>query len=191
MRSIVTCAVVFLSLFTLGQDAPQPPRPRIALVLEGGGALGLAHIGVLQWLEGHQIPVDFVAGTSMGGLVGGAYATGMAPNQVRTLITQIDWDEVLRGETEFSDLSFRRKQDRRAYPNSVEFGLRKGVRFPAGFNSGQKVNLILDRIASPYSSVSDFDQLPIPFRCVATELTSRRKHVFKDGSLSLALRSTR
>jgi NTE family protein len=126
----------------------------------------------------------------MGGLVGGAYATGMHPLEVRELVKSIDWDAVLRGSTEFADLSFRRKQDSREYPNSLEFGQRHGARFPAGFNSGQQVEFILDRIALPYAILKSFDDLPIPFRCIATDLVSRSTHVFKDGSLSQALRST-
>jgi NTE family protein len=165
-------------------------RPTIAIVLEGGGALGFAHIGVLEWMEEHHVPIDYVAGTSMGGLVGGAYATGMRPTEVRNLVTSIDWDAVLRGSIEYSRLSLRRKQDSREYPNSLEFGLRHGVRFPAGFNSGQQVEFILDRIALPYSTAKSFDDLPIPFRCIATDLVSRSMHVFEDGSLSQALRST-
>jgi NTE family protein len=160
------------------------------LALEGGGALGFAHIGVLKWMEEHRIPVDFVVGTSMGGLVGGAYATGMRPEEVRELVVRIDWNAVLRASTEYSDLSFRRKEDRRDYPNSLEFGLRKGAKFPAGFNSGQEVDVILDRIALPYSTLKSFDDLPIPFRCIATDLVGRREYVFKSGSLSRALRAT-
>src|SRR5207247_10930256 len=128
--------------------------------------------------------------TSMGGLVGWAYATGLHPLEVRELVKSIDWDAVLRGSTEYGDLFFRRKQDSREYPNSLEFGLRHGARFPAGFNSGQQVEFILDRIGLPYAMVKSFDDLPIPFRCIATDLVSRSMHVFKDGSLSHALRST-
>jgi NTE family protein len=86
-------------------------RPNIGLVLEGGGALGLAHIGVIQWLEEHRIPVSYVAGTSMGGLVGGLYATGRSAAEVRQVVQTINWDEVLRGQTLFPDLAFRRKED--------------------------------------------------------------------------------
>lgn len=191
MRQPLTCLFFLSSLFALGQ-VPQasPNRPKIALVLEGGGALGFAHIGVLQWMEEHHIPVDYVAGTSMGALVGGAYATGMSPDEVHSLVKTVDWDAVLRGSSDFRDLSFRRKEDTRDFPNSLEFGLKHGANFPAGFNSGQHVNFILDRIALPYSLVKSFDELPIPFRCLATDLVSRRVHVFKDGSLSLALRAT-
>src|SRR5580698_5132380 len=165
-------------------------HPKLGLVLEGGGALGLAHIGVLQWMEEHRIPVSYVAGTSMGGLVGGIYATGRSPAQVKEIVNGIDWDEVLRGQTPFQDLSFRRKQDAHEVPSSLEFGLAKGLQFPGGFNSGQQVSLILDRVALPYSELQSFNDLPIPFACVATDLVSGKPHVFHSGPLGLALRST-
>src|SRR5216683_4307712 len=114
-------------------------HPKLGLVLEGGGALGLAHIGVITWMEEHRIPVSYVAGTSMGGLVGGIYATGRSPAEVRELINGIDWDQVLSGVTPFRDLSYRRKQDAREVPGQLEFGLRGGLQFPSGFNTGQEV----------------------------------------------------
>jgi NTE family protein len=180
--------VSFVSGFS--QSAPATPRPKVGLVLEGGGALGLAHIGVIQWLEEHRIPVNYVAGTSMGGLVGGIYATGYSAAEVRELVDTINWDQVLQGQAQYKDLSFRRKQDALEYPNRLEFGLRKGLQFPEGFNSGQDVVMILDRIALPYSEVKDFNDLPIPFACVATDLVAAQPFVFRQGSLSLALRST-
>jgi len=167
-----------------------PNRPKLGLVLEGGGALGLAHIGIIQYLEEHHIPVSYIAGTSMGGLVGGAYATGRNATEVRELVTGIDWNQVIGGQVPFSDLAFRRKQDAREYPSNLEFGLRNGLQFPAGFNSGQGVQFVLDRIALPYSDLKNFDELPIPFACVATDLVTDEAHVFRDGPLALALRST-
>jgi NTE family protein len=175
----------------VAQDAPiQPKEPKIGLVLEGGAALGLAHIGVLQWLEENRIPVSYVAGTSMGGLVGGLYATGNSPAEIRKLVEGIDWDVVLRGEVPYQDLSFRRKEDAVEYPNGLVFGIKGGIRFPEGFNSGHQVGLILDRIALPYSQLNNFDDLPIPFACVATDLMSNKPRVFRSGSLTQALRST-
>lgn len=168
---------------------PKNP-PKIGLVLEGGSALGLAHIGVITWLEEHHIPVTYIAGTSMGGLVGGMYATGKSPAEMHQLVDNIPWGEVLRGEIPFRDLDYRRKEDKRDYPNSLEFGLKRGVRFPEGFNSGHEVGLILDRIALPYSGVESFDELPIPFACVAADLLSGKEYVFRKGSLATALRST-
>jgi NTE family protein len=167
-----------------------PDRPKLGLVLEGGGALGLAHVGVLQWLEEHHIPISYVAGTSMGGLVGGLYATGRPAAEVRELVSTIHWVEVLRGTTPFPALTFRRKEDAQEYPSSLEFGLRNGLQFRGGFNTGQGVSLILDRIALPYSHIHSFDDLPIPFACVATDLVSGKEQVFRDGPLGVALRST-
>jgi NTE family protein len=152
--------------------------------------LGLAHVGVITWLEEHRIPVSYVTGTSMGGLVGGLYATGHSPTEVRELVNGIDWDQVLSGVIPFPDLSFRRKQDAHDYPGQLEFGLREGLKFPSGFNTGQGVNLVLDRVALPYSDIASFNDLPIPFACVATDLVSGKQRVFRDGSLALALRST-
>src|SRR5271170_6922368 len=169
---------------------PAPKRPTLGLVLEGGGALGLAHIGVITWLEEHRIPVSYVAGTSMGGLVGGVYATGRSPAEVRELVESINWNDVLRGQVPFKNLDFRRKQDSVVYPGSIEFGLKKGIQFPEGFNSGQEVQFILDRVALPYSTIDDFNQLPIPFACVATDLVSGKKYVFSNGNFATALRST-
>jgi NTE family protein len=191
LRSILT-SLLILSLFARGfcQTASTPPRPKVGLVLEGGGALGLAHIGVIQWLEEHRVPVDYVAGTSMGGLVGGLYATGHSASEEKALIKTIDWDRVLAGQTPYKNLSFRRKQDATEYPNRLEFGLKKGLQFPEGFNSGQEVMMILDRIALPYSDVKDFSELPIPFACVSTDLVTNQPYIFRQGSLSLALRST-
>jgi NTE family protein len=191
--SLVLAGIMFSATSALPQNQLLPSgagRPKLGLVLEGGGALGLAHIGVIQWMEEHRIPVSYVAGTSMGGLVGGLYATGRSASEVRQIVQGIDWDAVLRGQTPYSDLTFRRKEDARDYPSTLEFGLHKGLHLPEGFNSGQQVSLILDPIALPYSELSSFNELPIPFACVATDLQSGKPYVFRSGSLALALRST-
>jgi NTE family protein len=193
VQSLLLSCILLSTGVSIPQEAPKPAptgRPKLGIVLEGGGALGLAHIGVLQWMEEHRIPVSYVAGTSMGGLVGGIYATGRSPAEVKEITNTINWDDVLRGQTPFQDLSFRRKQDAHEVPNTLEFGLRKGLQFPGGFNSGQQVTLILDRVALPYSELTSFNDLPIPFACVATDLVSGKPHVFRSGPLSLALRST-
>jgi NTE family protein len=181
---------LLISSRAIAQEAPPAHRPTVGLVLEGGGALGLAHIGVLMWLEEHHIPVQYISGTSMGGLVGGFYATGRSAPEVRDAVKTIPWNDVLKGMIPYQDLSFRRKQDARDYPNRLEFGIRKGLRFPEGFNNGQQVSFILDEIALPYSEVANFNELPTPFACVATDLVTNRRYVFRSGSLALALRST-
>src|SRR5439155_7882984 len=172
------------------QNAAARPRPKIGVALEGGGAMGLAHIGVLKWFEEHHIPVDYVAGTSMGGLVGGLYASGQSAAQIAELTESIDWDSVLAGQTRFQDLSYRRKQDQVAYPNRLEFGLKGGFHLPSGLNSGHEVGIIFDRATLPYYNLKSFNDLPIPFRCVATNMVTGTKKVFDQGSLAQALRAT-
>jgi len=188
----VTEPLILCLLFSLTAFAQQStnPRPKIGIALEGGGALGLAHIGVLQWFEEHRIPVDYVAGTSMGGLVGGLYAMGMHPAELRKLMSTIDWDETLAGKTPFLDLAYRRKEDQVAFQNDLQFGLRKGLNLPSGLASGQNVTFLIDRETVLYSDMKSFDDLPIPFRCVATDLVSGKAYVFKNGQLGEALRST-
>ncbi len=99
--------ILFSSLATIAQQpAPAKKRPTLGLALQGGGALGLAHVGVITWMEEHHIPVDYVAGTSMGGLVGGVYATGHNAAELRQVVNSINWDQVMAGQTPFDDLSF-------------------------------------------------------------------------------------
>jgi NTE family protein len=165
-------------------------RPKIGVALSGGGARGFAHIGVLQYFDEHRIPVDFIAGTSMGGLIGAMYAMGKSPAEIRQLVTTLDWDILLRGYTAFRDLAYRRKEDRLYIPGQITIGLRHGVQLPAGINPGHDVGLLFDRFTLPYDNIASFDDLPIPFRCVATDLVAAEPVVFKDGSLSRALRAT-
>jgi len=190
-RTLVIFVFLLLPLRLQAQQTPSPrTRPKIGVALEGGGAMGLAHIGVLKWFEEHHIPVDYVAGTSMGGLVGGFYATGMSPEEMRALIAGLDWREILSDRTPYEDLSYRRKEDQRAYPNSLVFGLRGGLSLPEGLNAGHQIGLLIDRVTLPYYGIASYDEMPVPFRCVATDLVSGKAHVFKDGPLAVALRST-
>ncbi len=170
--------------------APAASRKHVGLALSGGGALGLAHIGVLRWLEEHHIPVDSVAGTSMGGIIAAMYATGMSPEEIEKFAYAIDWDEAMLPEPTYDQLSYRRKQDRRDYQIGAALGLKKGFNGPNGFSAGHGVGLLLDRFTFPYSDINSFDDLPIPFRCVATDMTSGDEIVLHDGSLSEAVRAT-
>ena len=194
---MVLALVLLLPLLSPAQAADQPPhRRKIALVLEGGGALGLAHVGVIEWLEENHIPVDYIAGTSMGGLVGGMYAMGYSPKEIHETVTGADWDTILFDRLRYRDLDFRRREDLRTHPNSLEFGIVSGLHLPEGLNSGHQVSLLFDRLALPYSTVRNFDDLPIPFRCVAVDLVTRSEKIFgqepadRDGMLGTALRAT-
>jgi NTE family protein len=174
------------------QAGPTEPaaRPRIGLALSGGGALGLSEIGVLQWMEQNHIPVDRVAGTSMGSIIAAMYATGMSPEEIKKFAENVDWDEALLSEPTYRQLGYRRKQDRRDYQIQAALGLKHGLNGPNGFNSGHGVGLLLDRIAFPVSGIANFDDLPIPFRCVATDMSSGDRVVLRDGSLATAVRAS-
>jgi NTE family protein len=165
-------------------------RPRVGVAFSGGGALGLAHIGVLRYFEEHRIPIDEVAGTSMGGLVGGLYSAGMDSKQILALVHQIDFDTLLNPSPKFSDQPIVEKQkwNRTFGDLTVTFG--KGFSVPSGLNSGEPVSLLLNRATLPYSDLRSFDELPTPFRCVATDLIAGKDVILNQGSLALAMRAT-
>jgi NTE family protein len=133
--ALIGSAVMAGSTLVSQQATSKQARPKVGLVFEGGGALGFAHIGVIEFLEAHHIPVDYVAGTSMGGLVGGLYAAGNSPDEIKQFVGKIDWPGVLSGQIPFQSLSYRRKEDRLAYPNRLELGLKRGLSVPNGLNS--------------------------------------------------------
>jgi NTE family protein len=183
--------LIVSSLVAVAQNGQAPPkRLTIGVALEGGGALGLAHIGVLRWFEQHHIPIDYLSGNSMGALVGGMYATGKSPDELEVLVKHIDWPLVIGGGTPYQDLSFRRKEDVRAVQNDLVIGFKHGATLPSGLSSGHQIGLIIDRETLAYSTVKSFDDLPIPFRCVSTELISEKAHVFSTGPIGFAMRSS-
>jgi NTE family protein len=186
--ALIFLSGVILPRFSSAQDASpiaQPPVPahrqRIGLALSGGGALGLAEIGVIQWMEENHIPVS---------IIGAMYATGMSAAEMQKFVEKIDWVEALRPEPGYAQLSFRRKQDRRDFLINAPLGLKHGLNGPNGFNSGQGVGLLLDRIAFAESGAASFDDLPIPFRCVATDMLSGEGVVLRDGPLAQAVRAS-
>ena len=193
------CAAPFQKVTTPRAAAPEadrPPRivreatrPTVGVAFGGGSARGIAHVGVIRWLEEHRIPIDVAAGTSMGGLVGGAYATGMEPDELQTFITTLDWDQLF-GASTFAHKNIRRKTDARAYPSRLEFGLKGGIVPPTAINSGENVELLLGRIAAPYFEIQDFDDLPTPFRTVAVDLLTAQPVIMRSGSLADAMRAT-
>jgi len=162
---------------------------RVGVAFGGGSARGIAHVGVIRWLEEHRIPIDVAAGTSMGGLIGGAFATGMDSDELQAFIVSIDWDELF-GASSFKYKNIRRKADARAYPSRLEFGLKGGIVPPTALNNGQGVELLLTRIAAPYFDIEDFDELPTPFRTVAVDLLTAQPVVMRSGSLADAMRAT-
>ncbi|MDJ0794462.1 MAG: patatin-like phospholipase family protein [Woeseiaceae bacterium] len=171
-------------------DAVQE-RPRVGLVLGGGGARGAAHIGVLKELERQRIPVDAIAGTSMGAIVGGLYATGMSATELEALVSSLDWAAALTDQPLREDLSFRRKQDEREYPIDFELGVRgTELLLPQGVIQGQTLDLLLRELTLNVSHIDDFDRLPIPFRAIASDIERGEPWVMDKGDLAAAIRAS-
>lgn len=174
-------------------DAPATSnaRPRTCLVLGGGGARGAAHIGLLKVLERERIPVDCIVGTSMGAIVGGLYAAGYRADEIETVLDGIDWAAVMRDKPPRDERSMRRKEDDLRQFGGVEVGLSNGrISFPRGIIQGQKMEMLLRRLLLATWDVRDFDDLPIPFRAVATDIVTGDKVVFGEGDLPLAIRAS-
>ncbi|MGH8242337.1 MAG: patatin-like phospholipase family protein [Steroidobacteraceae bacterium] len=171
-----------------GVDAP---RPRIGLVLSGGGARGLAHVGVLKALEELRIPVDAIAGTSMGAVVGGLYASGMTASEIDELMRGLDWSAAFRDRPARNTLNFRRKQDDREFLVRFPLGISGGdFRVPRGLIQGQRLTQLLRLETLPVAAVEDFDELPTPFRAVAADLETGARIVLASGDLTSAMRAS-
>ena len=172
-------------------DPAAQQRPRIGLVLSGGGARGLAHVGVLKVLERERIPVDVVVGTSMGAIIGGLYASGMRAGELEAELTKLNWDSVFAVRVDRQQLSQRRKEEDFEISPVIEMGMNNGeFRVPLGALSGRGLETLLRRFTLPVRNIIDFDKLPIPFRALATDMESGQTVVLSFGDLALALRSS-
>jgi NTE family protein len=170
--------------------APAHPA-RIGLVLGGGGARGVAHIGVLKVLERERIPIAYVTGTSMGGVIGSLYAAGYSPDEMEAIILAIDWRAMLDDDPPRIDLPMRRKDETLRFLLDYKLGFKDGaIQLPRGAIEGQKMLLLLRRLLLPTWRVASFDALPIPFRCVATDIVNGDVVVFREGDLALAVRAS-
>ena len=183
-------ALLCLALPALCEDTS--PRPKIGLALGGGGARGMAHIGVIRELEALRIPIDFIAGTSMGSVVVGLYACGYTPDEMEKLIKSIDWDTLFQDAPDRPDQSFRRKEDDFDHLLPLEFGVgwKKGLVLPPGLIAGSKLGFVLQSATLPCSSVDTFDDLRIPFRAVATDVQTGDPVILSEGNLARAIRAS-
>lgn len=171
--------------------APAAGRPRVCLVLSGGGARGMAHIGVLRVIEELKVPIDCIAGTSMGAVVGGLYASGMSAAQIESTMRSVNWQEAFRDAPPRRDLNFRRKQDDRNFLVRLPLGLKHyHILLPKGFIQGQTLQETLRQLTLPFSNTTDFNQLPTPFRAVATDLVTGDAVLLEKGDLSIAMRAS-
>ncbi len=166
-------------------------RPCVGLVLGGGGARGAAHVGVLKVLERERIPVCAIAGTSMGAVVGSLYASGLTPAEIEKALASVDWKDLFQDDPGRASLPMRRKEAQLNYRAELEAGWRDGAPvFPSGAVQGQKLGLLLRRLMLDASRISQFDELPIPFRAIATDIVSGERVVFAEGDLAMAVRAS-
>ncbi|MFK8011572.1 MAG: patatin-like phospholipase family protein [Marinicellaceae bacterium] len=188
IKKLTIVVLIFLCVFDL--FAYDINRPKIGLVLSGGGARGLAHIGVLRELEAKKIPIDYIAGTSMGSIVGGLYATGMSTDDLEWIVRSIDWDRVMRPTTDRKKQEYSAKQADKDYFVDLELGLSKeGPKTGKGFAGGQQLMLELQRIVGSIKE-QNFDDFPIPFRAVATDLNAAEPYAIGYGDLAMAMRAS-
>jgi NTE family protein len=193
-RATTACAALLACLAALSLHAqpPEPPaRPKIALVLSGGGARGLAHIGVLRVLREQRVPVDMILATSMGSIVGGAYAAGLTPEEMEAALASANWELMFSDRPPRQDLSFRRKEDDLRFIGKAEFGIgRDGLVLPRGAFGAQNLEEFLRLVSRPANDARHLDELPLPFRAVATDLVTGEAVVLRDVSLWTAMRAS-
>ena len=193
--SLLALALFLMGLIPLAPGYPTleaaTARPKVGLVLGGGGARGLAHVGVLKVLEELRVPVDCIAGTSMGSIIGGLYASGMSPPAMDQTLQAIDWPQMFKDGPGRADLPFRTKVEQQVLLTDKGVGLKDWrVQLPLGLLQGQNLLLLLEELTLPAAEVRDFDQLPIPFRAVATDLATGEAVVLGDGELAKAMRAS-
>lgn len=176
-------SLLFLTQISLGQENA---RPKIGLVLSGGGAKGLAHIGVLKVIDSLGIQVDYIAGTSMGAVVGGLYASGYTGNQLDSIFSKIDVDALLQDYTPRESKSFYEKRNDEIYALTLPFNNFK-LGLPSGLSKGLYNFNLMSRLTQHVSDVRDFDKLPIPFLCIATDVETGEQIVLDEGILAQAI----
>src|ERR1700691_3339048 len=198
-RIVVLAALLFVSATagaqgSSGDDAASgvaQARPRIGLVLSGGGARGATHIGVLKMLDQLHVPIDVIAGTSMGAVVGGLYASGMSGEQIQHALSSLDWQAAFRDRPPRTELDYRRKEEDREYLVNLPLGIQgKRLVIPKGLVQGQMLTETLRQLTLPVARITDFDLSPTRFRAVATNLETGNARIIGDGDLTTAMRAS-
>ncbi len=201
IRAIGIILLLMISYAGFSQDsATVTSRPKVGLVLSGGGAKGAAHIGVLKYIEEAGIPIDYIAGTSMGSIVGGMYALGYKSDEILDIISSVDWDRLISNEVDRRKISYSRKAEKSTQIVSVPFSLHANEEelqsqsfrnsLPKGIVTGDNLINLFNSLAVGYSDNLSFDELPIPFICIATDMISGEADVLDKGEFTKALRAS-
>lgn len=177
-----------MPLFSFCQESDED-RIKIGLVLSGGGAKGIAHVGVIRAMEEAGIRPDYVVGTSMGSVIGGLYAIGYSADELEEVVRSTDWDLVVSNRVDFKDIAFEEKEYYNRYLLEIPFNSGK-LALPSGLIHGQVLSEILHYYTFPASKYEDFDDFPIPFRCIATDVRTGQPIIFDKGYLHDAIRSS-
>lgn len=188
MKKILFAMSLLSALFMTTTSVAQE-RKKVAVVLSGGGAKGMAHIGALKIIEKAGIPIDYIVGTSIGSIVGGLYAIGYTPSQLDSMVRKQDWTLLLSDKTDRKKLSLDRREDNEKYIISMPFSLKKQQSID-GLVQGANLNTLFSDLTMGYHDSIDFNRLPVPFACVATDIVSGNEIVFHDGILSTAIRAS-
>lgn len=191
-NSLKTFSLMVLILsISMSNASAETQRPRVGLVLGGGGAAGIAHVGVLKVLEEQGIPIDIIAGTSMGAIVGSLYASGIKAAELEKIVSSLDWAELFDDQISRREQGFHRKDEMSSFFDSFTVGVnRTGVKLPRGAVKGHKLTFQLRRLLDHVSHINHFDELPIPFRAVATDIENGQEVVLKQGNLATAIRAS-
>ena len=197
MKSLIAALVIAIAMVITGltevvaQQRSALERPKIGLVLAGGGAKGAAHVGVIKVLEELGVPIDYIAGTSMGAIVGGLYASGLSSDELATAIISIDWNDIFDDKPPRANRDFRRKLDDEGFLVRYKLGFKDGsFQFPRGVINGQKLELVLRDYSKKSIRINNFDKLPIPFRAVATDIETGETVILGSGDLANAMRAS-
>ena len=197
------CALLLLtiSITSYSQDTTtESSRPKVGLVLSGGGAKGAAHIGVLKYIEEAGIPIDYIAGTSMGSIVGGMYALGYTSDEILSIISEVDWDRLISDQVERKKISYERKYESRSQLLTIPFSVGTDKQelqsrsfknsLPTGIVSGDNLINLFNSLSVGYSDPLDFNDLPTPFLCIATNVINGEADVLNKGVFSKSLRAS-
>ena len=202
VRSILAILLVFVSYTTIASDTTAAKsRPKVGLVLSGGGAKGAAHIGVLKYLEEAGIPIDYIAGTSMGSIVGGMYSLGYSSNEILDLISSVDWDKLISNEVDRRKISFGKKSDKGLHALTIPFSLKSKHKedlrsrsfrnsLPKGIVSGDNLINLFNSLSVGYSDSLSFNDLPVPFICVATNMMNGEADILNKGVFTKSIRAS-
>ena len=187
---LITLMCCHILLPTFGQTNPEPTRKKVGVVLSGGGAKGVAHIGALKVIREAGIPIDYIAGTSMGSIVGGLSAIGYNPYQLDSMVKAQDWTFLLSDKIKRSEQTMEEREKAETYVLSVPLSKRFKRKSSAGMIQGVNLYNLFQELTLGYHDSINFDKLPIPFACVSENIVNGDKHVFHNGELPFAMRSS-